>query len=183
MGLQSESAMIIKGTIRMTEVCERYGIHFKHGYAPCPFHDQKSGSFCVNPKTQKAKCFSCGWTGDMFDLVGKMYGLDVPETIKKIAGDFGIRIPLNETDLTPVERNQLTEKQRKLAAERELRNAMITNATRNYNDALDEFARYDRFLTYWGPQPEFGTVALKRQLASMRMYKWASKIKELEEGE
>ena len=38
-------------------------------WAPCPFHNEKSASFAVNPAKGIYKCFGCGKGGSAVDFV------------------------------------------------------------------------------------------------------------------
>lgn len=60
--------------------------------ALCPFHQEKSPSFHVSRDRQFYKCFGCGEGGDVFDFVGKMEGLDFPETLRLLAEKAGVKI-------------------------------------------------------------------------------------------
>jgi len=40
-------------------------------YWPCPFHDDKNPSLCVDPRKRRWKCFGCGAYGDAATLVMK----------------------------------------------------------------------------------------------------------------
>ncbi len=42
----------------------------------CPFHEERSPSFNLNPQTSKFCCFGCGAKGDLFDLVGHVWGVE-----------------------------------------------------------------------------------------------------------
>ena len=61
---------------------KRAGANFK---APCPFHDEKSPSFTVNPSRQKYHCFGCGVGGDSISFVMEYEKLNYPEAIEKLA--------------------------------------------------------------------------------------------------
>ncbi|MDD5118521.1 MAG: DNA primase [Sulfuricurvum sp.] len=61
---------------------KRAGSSFK---APCPFHDEKSPSFTVNPSRQKYHCFGCGAGGDSINFVMEYEKLSYPEAIEKLA--------------------------------------------------------------------------------------------------
>jgi hypothetical protein len=41
----------------------------------CPFHDDRTPSFNVNPESGKFFCFGCQAKGDVFDLVGHVWGV------------------------------------------------------------------------------------------------------------
>jgi DNA primase len=60
--------------------------------ACCPFHDEKSPSFHVNPTKGIFKCFGCGAAGDGIGFVMKRKDLDFIEAVKEIAGNHGIQI-------------------------------------------------------------------------------------------
>jgi len=62
--------------------CVRKGS--KH-WACCPFHEEKTPSFCVNADNT-AKCFSCGFFGDSIEVVQKMNNMDFIEAVKYLQG-------------------------------------------------------------------------------------------------
>lgn len=72
---------------------KRSGSNFK---CPCPFHDEKSPSFMVNPQRQRYHCFGCGVDGDAIKFVMEYEKLSYPEAIEKLAS--GINFTLHYTD-------------------------------------------------------------------------------------
>ncbi len=58
----------------------------------CPFHDEKTPSFIVNPDRQTYHCFGCGEGGNVISFVMKTENLDFPDAVKVLAdipgGDF-----------------------------------------------------------------------------------------------
>jgi DNA primase len=63
--------------------------------ARCPFHQERTPSFNVNPEMGVFKCFGCGVGGDAFKYVMLTEGLSYPEAIKKLATRVGIVIEEN----------------------------------------------------------------------------------------
>lgn len=59
----------------------------------CPFHNEKSPSFNVNPSLGIYKCFGCGESGDVFSFLMKIDGLSFPEAMKTLAARYNITIP------------------------------------------------------------------------------------------
>jgi DNA primase len=59
----------------------------------CPFHQEKTPSFSVNPSKGFYKCFGCGKGGSAFNFVMEMEGLNFPEAIKRVAEISGIPLP------------------------------------------------------------------------------------------
>jgi DNA primase len=62
-------------------------------WACCPFHNEKSPSFAVNPAKGIFKCFGCGKSGDAITFVQELEGLSYPEAMKYFANKYGIEIP------------------------------------------------------------------------------------------
>jgi DNA primase len=58
----------------------------------CPFHNEKTPSFFVNPAMQIFKCFGCGAGGDVFSFLMKRDGLTFPEALRVLAERAGVRI-------------------------------------------------------------------------------------------
>lgn len=64
--------------------------------ACCPFHQEKTPSFTVNPARQSYKCFGCGKGGNVFTFVMEMEKLDFPNTAELLARKYGVVIPEQE---------------------------------------------------------------------------------------
>jgi len=61
--------------------------------ACCPFHQEKTPSFSVNPSKGFYKCFGCGKGGTAFNFLMEMEGLTFPEAIKRVAEISGVMLP------------------------------------------------------------------------------------------
>jgi DNA primase len=58
--------------------------------ARCPFHEEKTPSFYVDPERGHWKCFGCGESGDIFSFVMKMESLTFPEAGERLAQKVGL---------------------------------------------------------------------------------------------
>ena len=59
----------------------------------CPFHDEKTPSFNVQPDRQIFHCFGCGEGGDVISFLQSHDGLSFPEAARVLARELGIEIP------------------------------------------------------------------------------------------
>ena len=59
--------------------------------ACCPFHEEKTPSFNVNPKGFY-KCFGCEESGDVFSFLMKRMGMDFVDAVKHVARRTGVDI-------------------------------------------------------------------------------------------
>ncbi|MGD8323793.1 MAG: DNA primase, partial [Gammaproteobacteria bacterium] len=64
----------------------------------CPFHDEKTPSFNVNPARGIFKCFGCDAGGNAIDFLMKFDHLPFPEAIEALADLLGVPMPERETD-------------------------------------------------------------------------------------
>ena len=88
---------------------KRAGSSFK---ALCPFHQEKSPSFHVNPQRQTFHCFGCGVGGSVFRFVMNYEHLDFPTAVKKLGARAGVPVieergNVSEDDREPEIRNTL----------------------------------------------------------------------------
>lgn len=58
----------------------------------CPFHQEKSPSFHVNPDMGVYKCFGCGKSGDLITFVRETEGLNFIETIESLGQRFNVPV-------------------------------------------------------------------------------------------
>ncbi len=58
----------------------------------CPFHNEKSPSFNVNPTRNIFKCFGCGKGGDSINFLMEHEGISYPDALRYIADKYKIEI-------------------------------------------------------------------------------------------
>src|ERR1041385_3218268 len=56
----------------------------------CPFHQEKTPSFNVDPVMKTFKCFGCGIGGDIFTFVEKYQNMTFPEAAEFLARRLGL---------------------------------------------------------------------------------------------
>ena len=79
----------IKMGVSVKEAAEYYGLEVNRGnMVCCPFHNDRTPSMKLNE--DYFYCFGCGATGDVIDLVAKLFNLSNYEAAQKLAADFGI---------------------------------------------------------------------------------------------
>ncbi|MBA3714415.1 MAG: DNA primase [Pyrinomonadaceae bacterium] len=66
--------------------------------ACCPFHQEKTPSFSVNPSKDIFYCFGCQRGGSVFNFVMEMERVSFPESIKIVAEKAGVPLPAMEED-------------------------------------------------------------------------------------
>ncbi|MDX1739839.1 MAG: CHC2 zinc finger domain-containing protein, partial [Rhodothermales bacterium] len=89
----------------------------------CPFHNEKTPSFNVNPRMQIYKCFGCSAGGDVFQFVKQVEKVEFPEAVRLLAGRANIDLPE-------------TEQQSAEASETESIHHALRFAARFYHDQL-----------------------------------------------
>ncbi|MBI3999701.1 MAG: DNA primase [Candidatus Omnitrophica bacterium] len=82
---------------------KRAGRNFK---ANCPFHNEKTPSFIVNPDKQIFHCFGCGVGGDVFSFLMKYEQMNFPEALKRLAERVHVTLPESKPS-SPREKSQL----------------------------------------------------------------------------
>lgn len=60
----------------------------------CPFHQEKTPSFYVQPDKRLFYCFGCGKGGNVFQFLMEIEHLSFPEAVQRLAEKTGVRIDL-----------------------------------------------------------------------------------------
>ena len=79
----------VKAAVTVRQAAEHYGLQVsRNGMTCCPFHDDRHPSMKLNERY--FYCFGCGATGDVIDLMARLFNLSSYEAAQKLAYDFGI---------------------------------------------------------------------------------------------
>lgn len=62
----------------------------------CPFHKEKSGSFCVSPDKQIFHCFGCGVGGNVFHFISKIENVNFKESVELLANRARVELPISD---------------------------------------------------------------------------------------
>ena len=77
---------VISGYIRLDKKGGKY-------FGCCPFHNEKTASFCVNTDGQYYHCFGCGASGNVINFVMEMESLSFIDAVKFLAEKAGMEMP------------------------------------------------------------------------------------------
>jgi DNA primase len=79
----------------------------------CPFHEERTPSFGIDPVEKLYHCFGCGVGGDAFRFVEEKEGLDFKGALELLADRYGVELQLEAEDRAATEarrqRNRLLE--------------------------------------------------------------------------
>lgn len=84
--------------------------------ACCPFHQEKTPSFSVNPTKGFYKCFGCGKGGSVYNFLMEIEGLNFPEAIQRVAEISGVMLP-EPIDDQQYERSKKKKEEKKKVAD------------------------------------------------------------------
>ncbi len=99
----------IKDRADIVEVVEQFfGLKRKgaNRVALCPFHNERTPSFNVNPARNIFKCFGCDKGGDSIEFLMEHEDLTYPDALKWLAGFYNISIKENENENTTTYKTQ-----------------------------------------------------------------------------
>ncbi len=86
----------------------------------CPFHDEKTPSFSVNPSLGFFHCFGCGASGDVISFLRDSEHLSFVEAVEMLAGRYGVQLTYEQGSAAPrqqgSQRTRLVEVNRATAA-------------------------------------------------------------------
>jgi DNA primase len=76
----------------------------------CPFHDERTPSFSVDPERGLYHCFGCGVGGDAIRFVEETEALDFPEAVEALAERYNVRLEREEDDPAAEQRRRRRER-------------------------------------------------------------------------
>ncbi len=113
MPIPRETVDQILQAARIEEVVGEFVSLKKRGanlWGNCPFHNEKTPSFSVNPARNIFKCFGCGKAGDSAKFLMEHEHYTYPEALRYLAKKYNITI--EEKELSPEERMAQTEREK-----------------------------------------------------------------------
>lgn len=72
------------------------GVHAFKGL--CPFHDERTPSFHVDPVKGRWHCFGCNEGGDVIEFVIRFFGMSFVEAVEMLADRYNVQLRRSEDD-------------------------------------------------------------------------------------
>ncbi len=100
--------VLVEMVREQTDIVKIIGQHVtldRHNKALCPFHEEKTPSFSVNPEGQYFHCFGCGVSGDVLEFLQRHEGKTFMEALSELSQQAGLSLP----NLTQEDRDRIKE--------------------------------------------------------------------------
>ena len=113
MAIPRETVEQILQSARIEEVVGEFVTLKKKGtnlWGNCPFHNEKTPSFSVNPARNIFKCFGCGKAGDSAKFLMEHEHYTYPEALRYLAKKYNIKIEEKEQTAEEIMQQSLREK-------------------------------------------------------------------------
>jgi DNA primase len=91
----------VKDSADIVEIVSAYTDLQQRGqdyWGNCPFHDERTPSFKVNPRDKLYYCFGCEASGDVFRFVEEKEGLTFPEAVESLGERYGVELERENED-------------------------------------------------------------------------------------
>jgi len=99
--IRDESIQLVRERAAIEDVISEAGVQLKGAGGGrlkglCPFHDEKTPSFNVNPANGYYMCFGCGESGNVISFVTKHDHMSFPEAVEHLARRYGVDLQYEE---------------------------------------------------------------------------------------
>ncbi|MFN2540191.1 MAG: DNA primase [Mycobacteriales bacterium] len=99
--IRDESIQLVRERAVIDQVIVEAGVALKNAGGGrlkglCPFHDEKTPSFNVNPANGYYMCFGCGESGNVISFVTKHDHMSFPEAVEHLARRYGVDLQYEE---------------------------------------------------------------------------------------
>jgi DNA primase len=104
-----ESVDRVKEAVDIVEIVSPYTDLQQRGqdyWGNCPFHDERTPSFKVNPRDKLYYCFGCEASGDVFRFVEEQEGLDFASAVESLGERTGVELKREDEDPRAEERRR-----------------------------------------------------------------------------
>src|SRR3954451_21102352 len=99
--ISNESLERVKGAADIVEVVSAHTDLRRQGaryVGLCPFHEERTPSFSVEPTEKLYHCFGCGVGGDVIKFVEEKEGLGFGEAVEVLADRYGVELEREQED-------------------------------------------------------------------------------------
>jgi DNA primase len=99
--ISPESLERVKQTADIVEVISAHTDLRRQGarmVGLCPFHDERTPSFSVDPQEKLYHCFGCGVGGDVIKFVEEKEGLGFADAVELLADRYGVELEREQED-------------------------------------------------------------------------------------
>ena len=113
MAIPRETVEQILQAARIEEVVGEFVTLKKRGsnlWGNCPFHNEKTPSFSVNPARNIFKCFGCGKAGDSAKFLMEHEHFTYPEALRYLAKKYNIKIEEKQQTAAEIMQQSIREK-------------------------------------------------------------------------
>jgi DNA primase len=99
--IRDESIQLVRERAAIDQVIIEAGVALRNAGGGrlkglCPFHDEKTPSFNVNPANGYYMCFGCGESGNVISFVTKHDHMSFPEAVEHLARRYGVDLQYEE---------------------------------------------------------------------------------------
>jgi DNA primase len=111
--ISSESIEQVRTAADIVEVIQGYTELRRQGArftGLCPFHDERTPSFSVDPMEKLYYCFGCQVGGDVFTFLQEKDGLEFRDAVEQLADRYGVELGMESADPREAERRRERER-------------------------------------------------------------------------
>lgn len=101
--ISKDDILKVKDTARIDEVIANSGVTLRSAGGGsmkglCPFHDERTPSFTVRTDFGRWRCYGCQRGGDVISYLEEKEGMTFTESVRFLAGRYGIEITEDESE-------------------------------------------------------------------------------------
>lgn len=167
----------IREDVSLLELAKEHGCVFRRQgsdwFSLCPFHVEKGGSFKVNEKMNKCKCFGCPAGGDVIQFYLDINGLDrkakFPEAVRVLGARIGITVDGGDCTVRKPRQKRRTREEKEAGKELARAQALARRSAMAVTLLIEQHP-WD-FAQIWEDSPRRPDAPQDEAMALMRIFK------------